>query len=348
MKRMPTIKGTPLESRELSAFHWNRDLVAFDGPLLSLYKDDEGGDHLVSWVDCSKTHHRWILAAVSRSQLLKFVRATVTLKEIITSKESVVVFETTKKAQKRNGVRVAVGDLPTSYLPAQDSYLADEICTRAALELRVETPKDYRLGLDGDLYFDDFALIPKLYMQLYAFHYALAHMGTKIVKETLDRLMRPWNGGINVVNMLSGIQAIMPSIHRAKVASIAYASPGHIKLNLLSNLAEEISQTAKRIESPADFRTTEILYRDIYSYFRDQELGGFDNEDAMDRELSPSQSRRIKALLGKFLASLGWQDQANAFSRLDVDSLSQLRVVLAYYRRVRKLRNYVVEKKLTM
>jgi len=345
---MPQVKGTPVEKGEKLNFVWNADLVAFDGPLISLFKKGDD-DFLFVWVDCDHYRNRWVAVPVERGDLQGYLTQKTSLLEIFESADTTLVFESTMKAQKRNYRFIEPHKLPKSYLPKKDSYLTPSIATESAAQLAKDLPSTYLIKLDGELYLDDLASVPKLYQQLYSFHYGLQHLARAAVRDALGRLLDKWRGGINAVNIFTGLRSVTPSIHRAQVKGLQFNSPGHIKLELLQGLAAEISEACSKIESQRDFKVAEELYSEVYSYFRKEKLAGFDRDDFVkSSNITPAQSKRLNEFVDEYFDLMGWQSYSANFAALGLDPLAKIRMLLAYYRRLKSLRRYVKESKVKL
>lgn len=342
------ITGEAIDGRSLPKHTWNADLVEFDGPLLSLFKSDRGDDVLYAWLDCTETRHRWCIIPVTRKNLRGYLAQKLSLLELFKLADSLVIFHATDALKRSGFIRTDWERLPTEYLPAADSFLTSEISTEAAKRLISEETEDYYLGLDGDeLYIDDLAQIPKIYQQLYSFHYGLEHLGRAAVRGTLARLASKWTGGFSAVHIFSGLKSVTPSIHRARVSELRFNSPGHIKLDLLTDLAERIEVAALSLLNEDRHFAFEIFYKKVYRYFKDNKLSGFDDERVVAAEnLSPEVSEQLSAYVADFFGLMAWDDYRAGFESVDANPLQQLRVLLAYYRRLNKLRPYLLQGKL--
>lgn len=348
MNDMPQIKGTPVDRGEKLNFVWNADLVAFDGPLISLFKKGDD-DFLFVWVDCDHYRNRWVAVPVERNSLQGYLTQKTSLLDIFDEADVTLVFESTMTAQKRNYRFVEPQHLPKEYLPKADSYLTPSIATVSATQLANDLPSTYLIKLDGELYLDDLASVPKLYQQLYSFHYGLHHLARSAVKDALSRLLDKWRGGINAVNIFTGLRSVTPSIHRAQVKGLQFASPGHIKLELLAGLASEISEACAKIKSKQDFKNAEDLYNEVYSYFRSEKLAGFDRDGFVkSSSITPSQSQKLNEFVDEYFELMGWASYSANFAALGLDPLAKIRMLLAYYRRLRSLRRYVIESKVEL
>ncbi|NMP27197.1 hypothetical protein GW590_10005 [Rahnella sp. SAP-1] len=240
-----------------------------------------------------------------------------------------------------------MADFPVEYRPDDDSYLYEEIATQDALNLRAEQTQSFMLGLDNQLFIDDLSIIPRIFQQLYCFHYGLAHLGMTSVRDVMGKLLGNWTGGASAVNIFTGLKNIIPVIHRPQIASLQFNSPGHIELNLLPNLALSIEQVAARLSSPIRTKRADALYKNTYSYFKDNGLSGFDDERGLEvRDISPETLENIVQRVRIFFKCFGWTDYHSKFNLIDAHPLQQLRAVLAYYRRLKILNQYIIDDKL--
>lgn len=348
MTTMPLLKGRRVTSSELPKYTWNADLVYFDGPLLSLFRQSDGSDALFAWLDCDNRSNRWCVVPVTRSELWHYLNGKISLRSLILALPSILIFNTGAKASRRTFYEIEA--LPKDYLPDEDSFLTPEISTSAAKKLIAEPAQEEDLILVGEeIYLEDLEAIPRLYQQLYSFHYGMDHLGRAAVRETVQNLMSQWHGGIGAVNLFSGLKNVTPSIHRARVMELRYHSPGVIKMSLLPFLSQRIRLAMSRILQKEDFSLTEELYNDVYAYFRKHKISGFEDERAMaERDLPAHQIQDLTFFVNRFFEIMGWRDYTEHFSKLEISPVSQLRMLLAYYRRLRKLRDYIIARKLAL
>lgn len=342
--RLLPVKGRKVRAPDLI---WNTDIIYFDGPFLSLYKKDDGQDYFISWIDCDQRRNRWAVFPVERDSLRLYLKGEMTLRNVCLEANGVIIFDTGMDAKRRNWVELDV--FPQDYLPKKTSFLRPEISTEAAKKLAEEAAVDISLGINGELYLEDLELIPKLYQQLYSFHYGVEHLDRPAVRESVKRSMHNWKGGIGAVNLFSGLKNVTPSIHRARLKELRYNSPGAIKINMLPSLAEKIKSSMQHLLPVKAYDDAERLYREIYSYFREHKITGFDDERSdVQLELNDVQKRDLKYFAKKFLGALGWEKRQDALQELGVTEISLLRMVLAYYRRLRRLRDFIVAGKLSL
>jgi hypothetical protein len=340
MTRMPIIQGADVDGRAFPDYTWNADLISFDGPLLSLYRRDVGGqDALFFWLDTDNRKNRWGVVELTRSSLRDYLRGHLSLRNVIKQAHFVYVFNVGVK--RRTNIK-RLRALPDFYLPKAESFLYSEISTNEAKALIEEEVSTYKLLLSGDdLYVDDLAVIPRLYQQLYSFHYGMGHLDRAAVRDRLASTVRDWKGGFSSVHLFGGMKAVIPSIHRARVSNLQYASPGHIGMELLPDMARKISEVVLSLDGEG-IKKMEHAYSSCYRYFRDEKISGFeDGDDRRVDQLTPVQLQTIKNIVIYFVENLRMPSVGQAFEEMEIDVLGQLRAVLAYYRRLRQLYSYV-------
>ena len=350
MKRMLQIEGVPVDREDWPKFTWNADLVDFEGPLVSLYRTDDDRDALYVWVDCSRATNRWCIVFVERISLLNYLTQKCTLRDVFDQVESVIVVNIGKTGRRTGAQFVLLDDLPEEYLPTRDSYLADELATDAARALVDEETQAYKVEINGDqdIYADDLTTIPKVFSQLYSFHYGLQYIDRPAVRSKLSDGMVAWRGGIDSVHLFTGLRTVIPSMHRARIASMEMHSPGFIEFDVLPSLLDGVRDAIVRISDREGFKRIEQLYKDINAYLRSEELSGFDGElQAKAKSLNRNQRGHLGQFVDEFMMALGWDSHIDTFNSLDADPLSKLRALLAYYRRLKQIRPLVQAGKVT-
>lgn len=348
-KVMPEIKGEKIDGREVPKYYWNTDLIYFDGPLLSLFKGVEDSDALFLWLDCDDKRNRWCIIPVDREALWSFLKKEKSLFEVFNDCSDFIIFNSGKKGRRTGYTLTSKDCFPKDYAPDPESFLTDDISTEAAKNLVREKKVDYELGLDGNLYIDDLSAIPKLYQQLYSFHYGLSHIDRLAIQNTVSGLIKDWSGGLSAVNIFTGLRNVIPSIHRVRLKEVRYASPGMIKFNLLNGVALEIQSVIGSILDRRRFSDLEHMYKDIYKFFRRKGISGFEDERSGKRHvLTDDVEAELNFYVTRFFSLMGWERHREAFFALEANSLQQMRLLLAYYRRARALRSFIVAGKLKL
>ena len=339
--KMRQLTGTKIHAGALSAYTWNADLIAFDGPLLSLFKRDNGADYLFAWLDSDDRRNRWAAFDVNRDALRDYLSGTIPLLTLFQNSSEMTVFDTGIAGNRQNARRMHWESLPAEYLPRFDSFFSETIATPEAVRLIEERSSRYSIKLNGELYLEDLASIPKVYQQLYSIHYGLHHLDREAVRNTISSVMHRWNGGFTAVNLFGGLQSVTPKIHRAQLKQLHYNSPGHITMELLPEMAARIKAVTEELLRPETRSTAEALYKEIYKYFREEKISGFEDEkSSSDNDLTTDQLTCIGEFTRRMIRIFKWEEYEEKFLSLRVSKMGQLRVLLAYYRRLRKIIHY--------
>ncbi|MFJ5509209.1 hypothetical protein [Pectobacterium jejuense] len=342
---MIKLKGKPISTGDMPKFNWYADLIDFDGPLLSLFKGERNTDALYMWVDNDTRRNRWCIIPVNRITLNDYLQKKTSLKEVVLSAKKVIFFNMSEGVNgltKRSCIEVARDDFPADYFPDEDAYLSDMIATPEAVRLRDEITENYMLGIDNELYTDDLSTIPYIFQQLYSFHYALEHLAVESVKNRVVCLLSSWTGGASAVNIFTGLRSLIPTIHRPQVNAIKYNSPGYIELNLLPKIAKSVEFSMDRSLANFRFYRMESFYNGTYKYLKENNISGFDYEGVdLKAIINDDTEKHLARRVSIFMKLLGWSQYQSTFDKLGAHPLQQLRTILAYYRRFKKLRYYV-------
>ncbi len=342
-RRMPRQQGTQLKARDLPEAVWNGDLIYFDGPVLSLHRLPEvATDAFFLLVDKDQVAERWCICEVSRTQLKDYLAGILALRNILEAAPTTMFFDLGDHG-RRAVARTSWAEFPEFYRPSERSFLSEEIATETARKLAEDTVVMVDLKLSGDdLFIEDLSQIPRTYQQLYSFHYGLKHLDRAAVRERVAALMQRWTSGLSAVNLFTGLRNVIPSVHRPRVAHLHYASPGHIRLELLPEMSAEITKVVNRVANPEHERTLDALYQRCYQYFKHEKLGGFeDNDNQISDRLTPVQADEITQFVNNYFDVFGWTSYMAPFAELEASPIQQLRAVLAYHRRLRTLVRYV-------
>lgn len=352
---MESLSGVLCKSADLPEYTFFSHLVDFEGPLISLFKGKQDIDALFQWVDSNDSYNRWCIIPVKRADLNGYLAEKFTLKELIEKAVEVTYLniKTVKdddlyRIFRRSGIIVNVKDIPEDYMPRGKSFLFDSICTQEALTLKSNLTSEYSLGINNDLYIDDLSIIPRKFLELYSFHYALSHLEFQSIREKVFSLTSGWRGGISVVNMFSGMSNLIPTIHKPRVVKLAYNSPGVIKLNLMEYLADEIKIGLLCSMDSERRKEMDTLYKSTYKFFRENGISGFDDENSSSSSsvLTQSVSEELQRRTLEFIDLLCLDAYRDYVDYLGSNSLQRIKTILSYYRRFKILSDYQIEEKL--
>lgn len=100
------------------------DLIYFDGPLLSHYRNSIGDNYILYWVDADDVLNRWMIIRVGFVSIDKYVNKKITLFELIQSSlDSCVIMTDISSDFIQSGTYyIPINAIPDDYLPEVDSY----------------------------------------------------------------------------------------------------------------------------------------------------------------------------------------------------------------------------------
>ena len=109
----------PFENLRLIA-----DLLYFDGPLLSYFKDSHSQHYLYYWCDSDGLYNRWLIFRTAPQTVSHFLTQQLTLYELILTADPnhTYVIDMDDQLQSINIVKTQPSYLPEDYLPETDTY----------------------------------------------------------------------------------------------------------------------------------------------------------------------------------------------------------------------------------
>lgn len=116
------------------------DLIFFEGPVLSYFKDKNNKDYFMRWIEMDDQCNRWMLFQVSKENILEHLNGHVTLLSLINQVASgIVYFIDIDSHIEFNQIKsVEVSKIPSSYLPGEQSYFEMKYGTQYAQQLQSE------------------------------------------------------------------------------------------------------------------------------------------------------------------------------------------------------------------
>lgn len=131
------------------------DLVYFQGPILSHFKDEFNKDFLFYWVDYNEEVNRWILLQISDIQLGEYLLQRKSLYNLFNSPINDIYYslEIGTTLEYRNIIQVFKGDLNEEYMPEVDSYYDSSIpSTYFELTKKIENEYARLVFMDSSLF----------------------------------------------------------------------------------------------------------------------------------------------------------------------------------------------------
>lgn len=135
---MEQLKGEPVTVLPFKEIEKVSDLIEFEGPILSHFKDKFGKDILFYWVDVDDDFHRWLVFQVSEVQLYKYLSKRVSLRDVITNPLNDIFYsvEIGEQLEYKNIVQIFKDDLNEKYIPKENSFLKSDIPAYYSIKLR--------------------------------------------------------------------------------------------------------------------------------------------------------------------------------------------------------------------
>ncbi len=126
------------------SFDFNRlkkkvDLIEMDGPLLSLYQNEQGDSYLFYWLDADNQYNRWMLIRIQPASLLPYLRHEISLRQVLyqTPDSFVWISDLDNKMEWTHTQCVNLKDIPEDYLPSEESFF--EFDNKETIEQQITT-----------------------------------------------------------------------------------------------------------------------------------------------------------------------------------------------------------------
>lgn len=102
-----------------------KDIIEYDGPILSHFKDENGSDILFYWVDFNEKTNRWLVWKVSDKILNQYLNKEKDLKQVLFDDidNNVYLIDIDKDINWVTKIKLSKKDIPLDYIPEDDSYL---------------------------------------------------------------------------------------------------------------------------------------------------------------------------------------------------------------------------------
>lgn len=185
---------------------------------------------------------------------------------------------------------------------------------------------------------EDLYVFSRTYEQVYFMTYSLYD---DLPDSAIDRVTRayqafPWKGGYSAVNFYNQLKYAVPPAKRPKVAAIQYASPGFIELLLLVGVAGALSRVVRSVAST--IREANAAYNEVMSDLQKRKLLRLDVRKK-EIDLEKDELALIELYADRMASLLGFPGHAAITGRTGHPYIT-LKILLSYYRRVRKLAEF--------
>lgn len=204
----------------------------------------------------------------------------------------------------------------------------------------------YRVLMDERWELEDLYGFPHAYSQCHSFIYCFDTELDPRNAERIDIALEgyPWRGGYSYVNIYTVLHHQIPVPHRPKIAAIQYASPGWLDILLNPDVALQIAKSvgillSAGVAAVEAFKRIDKIRLDIAYQRRKQ-----DREFAT---LSASEAKTLNEMSEEIAKHLGFSS-LEALQKRTKNPEVTLKVLLAHYRRMRVLGDYVESGKVSL
>lgn len=321
---MINLSGQILQTLPLGDLSWKRDLLYFEGPLLSEFISDKGEVYLKYWCDCDESYNRWMLFKIKEQDRLRLVLGEKSLYEVIKEQPDCFVFISDEGDTDDKYTLLESTNIPSEYLPSETAYLDIEDYT--------EDENITSLVFEDQWDFEELKNVYRKLTQIYDF--------TFVSNKQPQRLgvSMPWQGGFSAVHFYNKIKELIPMTSNGRLNAIHYASPGYMKMNMDSDIANIA------IKSISDYglnkRDIDSLYLELGNRIKELELNQMAENNAVSTFAA---DLNCMSYFTRLVSSLSGFDMTWLNQFVDTD-FERCKIVMAHVRRVRYFQNYLAEK----
>jgi hypothetical protein len=308
-------------------------LLSYEMPLVVLAKSDKGDRFLGVNYDDATIGHKFYFSRI-KTEHLKLLYA-----EKIDVHYAVTKLHTGKYELGELWGKVGedfktkrFAEIDLGYLPEPGMFIPGHAQESLNSDLKV-------VEIDGRWEISDLRKFSDLVQDCYSFGFALLGAAGNAAQAKIDSLFHkhPWRGGFSSVNFFKELYKNIPQEDRAGIRKIDYASPGEIEFYMNGDVADSIRELVLEIND--DESIAQESYRLARKFLQDRNW--LSKSDA-DVQLSASDLVELTQLLNSSCKAFGLQDHSDHILALaSGDPLSALKIVLAYFRRLQGLADYV-------
>jgi hypothetical protein len=201
----------------------------------------------------------------------------------------------------------------------------------------------YRVLLDREWKLVDLYEFPHAYAQNYAFIYCLDSKLSPRNRARINRALEgyPWKGGYSYVNIYTVLQNQVPARERPRIKSISKSSPGWLDLFLNVDVALQVAQAVASLSGASV--AAAWAYKSITKVLADINL---DRKRGVlqEMQITQAQAKVITSMCVEMAAFLGFKN-LKELHQYTGNSEVTLKLMLAHYRRISTLVEYVHEGK---
>jgi hypothetical protein len=195
-----------------------------------------------------------------------------------------------------------------------------------------------RVSIQGRWELPDLRRFSDLLQDAYAFVYAL-RVAKSDAENWLGALFAryPWRGGLSSVKFFDDLYEKIPRGSAAKVLKIHYASPGYIDFAINAQAADYIRSLVRQLGNRSSAASAAYYMSD--RKLRESKWYGTSERDI---KLSTGDKKELATLFEALIKAFGLAERRDHVFRLAAEEpLAAVKILMAFYRRLDRLADYV-------
>ena len=107
------------------------DIEWFEGPLLSLFSNSEGGLFIYKWVDVNSDRHTWLVSKTNHELVAAYAQKVISEQALIllSPEKSWYLVDINPNLQHSNQRALTIQDMKQTVLPSSHTYFNEDNCT---------------------------------------------------------------------------------------------------------------------------------------------------------------------------------------------------------------------------
>ena len=143
------VTGTKLPKLPLYDLEKVRDLLAFDGPLISEYSNKKGDRFIYYWCDCDDQLNRWMVFRTTRTSIIEAMYRFISLRTLVSERNSdgfVYFVDIDEDGAEKETKLSDLREVPEIYFPKNGAMLdVEHECLLGPERYSVLIDKDWTL-----------------------------------------------------------------------------------------------------------------------------------------------------------------------------------------------------------
>lgn len=318
---MEQLVGSQLDRKPIE-FEWVKDLVSYEGPLLSLFKSG-AKKYLFHWCDCDEVANRWMVVEIDDRNYHRALAGECRFRELLDKAlvgSFVFVFDRNANQQETYWL-VSGDDVPQHYLPDSSVFI------------EVDEP-DRLIGDDEAVILFDLGGGISALNQFLRWYHQIYNLLYGMKTGQLSQIQsRPWGpgDGWSSYHFSEDLRKSIPPEDRASESELLAASPGICKLSTSAGLADDVHEIIKNYSlNKAVF---DSLYHELHKLIIAGSFESFTQIEAISRF---DKDEDIAIAREAFVSSLWSDEQYNAL-KSGRSHFEATKILLASFRRIRNI-----------